>query len=265
MLADSRQPRELPFLPTLVCLWAAGWASSLVTTFLFVGHAYPSTGSPADMLLLNFLLSVAVSTVVVRYLLASIAEVELSFSAILLALLAGSLASDLTQFVVFAEPVGLLTGLMLSLVPGIVGALVSFWLLTNAARTERPAAAAVETWEPTAPVEDEPYAPVVASAGETALGLVAEVESADQSAVPRVVADGLLGLEAAAARVERTPPPDDVPPELPRRLAAAMRQLADDLLAAQRSPWELDRSRGLHDVKEALAELDRLGYGTNWD
>ena len=96
MLADSRQPRELPFLPALLCLFAAQWAASLVSSFLFVGHVYPATGSPADMLVIEFLLSAVVGSLVVRYLLASILDVELSYSAILLALLAGSLVSTAT-------------------------------------------------------------------------------------------------------------------------------------------------------------------------
>src|SRR6188472_4383328 len=49
VLADSRQPRELPFLPTVLCLWGAGWATSLVTAFLFVGRAYPTAGSSAAL------------------------------------------------------------------------------------------------------------------------------------------------------------------------------------------------------------------------
>jgi len=249
MLADSRRPRELPFLQTLLCLWAAGWAGSLAS-ILFVRHAFPSTGSPADVVLLSFLLSLAVSAIAVRY---------------LLALLAGSLVAYVIQFVVFSQPVDLVTGFALSLVPGVMGALVSVWLLQNAGRREHPAIASVGPWEPSEPAEGKPYAQVVAAARETALGLAADVESAQPSAVPQVLADGLVGLEEAAARVERTPPPADVPPELPKRLAAAMRQLADDLLAAQRSRWDLDRSSGLHDVKQALAELDRLGYGPDWD
>jgi hypothetical protein len=263
MLADSRQPRELPFLPTLLCLFAAQWAASLVSSFLFVGHVYPATGSPADMLVIEFLLSAVVGSLVVRYLLASILDVELSYSAILLALLAGSLVSTVIQIVLFSEPTaGLVTGFGLSFIPGIASALVSIWLLQNAARTEHPAAP-LPIAQPPAP--DAPYVEVIAAARETALGLVAEVESAEASAVPQIVADGLMGLEAAAARVDRAEPPTNVPPELPKRLAAAMRQLADDLIAAQRSRWDLDRSRSLHDVKQTLAELDRLGYGPDWD
>ena len=157
---------------------------------------------------------------------------------------------------------GKATGFALSFIPGIASALVSIWLLQNAARTER---AAVPLPVVPTPSADAPYAEVIAAARETTLGLVSDVESAEPSAVPTVVAEGLLGLEAAAARVDRVAPPADVPPGLPRRLAGAMRQLADDLLAAQGSRWDLDRSRGLHDVKQTLAELDRLGYGPDWD
>jgi hypothetical protein len=272
MLADSRQPRELPFLPTLLCLWGAGWATSLVIAFLFVGRAYPTAGSPAALYALNFLLSAAVGAVVVRYMLASVVGVELSFSAILLALVAGSFVATFTQYFVFAgaRP-GVSTSLMFSFVPGILSALVTFWLLQNAAQRELPPPAAAAAWEPVAPTADAPYTDVVAAVRETALGLVSDVDRAEPSEVPSLVADGLAGLGAVRARIERTPPPADVPPELPLRLAAGMKQLADDLAntadrtaIGARDHGELDESAGLREVRQALAELERLGYGSSW-
>jgi hypothetical protein len=271
MLADSRQPRELPFLPTLLSLLAAGWVSSFVTTVLFVGRVYPATGSPADMLLINFFLSAAVGTLVVRHLLASIVHVELSYSAVLVALLAGSVASTVSEIVLFSKPpAALVTGFALSFVPGIVGAFVTFWLLKNAAQRELPPPAAAAS-EPIAPTGDEPYTDVVAAVRETALGLVSDVDRAEHPEVSSLVADGLAALGAVRARIERTPPPGEVPPELPRRLAAGMKQLADDLARTaegaaigQRDHGELDQSAGLFEIKQALAELDRLGYGSGW-
>jgi hypothetical protein len=51
-----------------------------------------------------------------------------------------------------------------------------------------------------------------------------------------------------------------------------MTRLADDLAATaeraairQRDHGDLDESAGLHEIKLALAELDRLGYGSSWD
>jgi hypothetical protein len=116
-----------------------------------------------------------------------------------------------------------------------------------------------------------PYAECVAAARESALGLVATVDAADPASVPSLVADGMLSLEAARKRLEETAPPAHVPPELPRRLAAGMRQLADDLAATAdeaaltgtgggRYRWELDNSPSLKAVRQALDELYELGY-----
>src|SRR5947208_5962094 len=90
VLADSRQSRELPFLQTMLCLWGAGWVTSAFTSLLFVGRLYPTGGSPALMVAVNILLSAAVGAVVVRWLLRDVVGRELSYSAILLALVAGS-------------------------------------------------------------------------------------------------------------------------------------------------------------------------------
>src|SRR5439155_14151987 len=117
-----------------------------------------------------------------------------------------------------------------------------------------------------------PYAERVAAARESALGLVAAVDAAEPESVPSLVADGMLALEAARKRLEETSPPDHVPPDLPRRLAAGMRQLADELAATAneasltgtgggRYRWELDRSAGLQAVRQALDELQARGYG----
>jgi len=274
VLADSRQPRELPFLPTLLCLWGAGWATTLVTAFLFVGRAYPTAAPSGAMLILNFLLSTAIGAVVVRYLLTSVVGIELSYGAVLLALAGGSLAGTATQYFVFAQAnAGPAGGLAISFVPGIVGALVTFWLLQKAAQRELPTAAPAAFWvPPAAPAAGAPYTDVVAAVRETALGLVSDVDRAEPSEVTSLIADGLAGLGAVRARIERTPPPHDVPPELPRRLAEGMSLLADDLAETaeraaigQRDHGELDESAGIREIERALAELDRLGYGSSWD
>jgi uncharacterized membrane protein YeaQ/YmgE (transglycosylase-associated protein family) len=206
--------------------------------------------------------------------LASVVGIELSFSAVLLALVGGSFAGTVTQYFVFSQARGgLTTGLVISFVPGIVGALVTFWLLQNAANREIPPSPAVVAWAaPSAPAEDAQYTDVVAAVRETALGLVSDVDRAEPSEVTALVADGLAGLGAVRARIERTPPPRDVPPELPRRLAAGMSRLADDLAdtaekaaAGSRDHGQLDESVGLREIRQALAELDRLGYGSSWN
>ena len=117
---------------------------------------------------------------------------------------------------------------------------------------------------------EDPFGQTVAAARESALGLVAAVDIAEPASVPSLIADGMLALEVAAKRVEETPPAGGAP-ELPRRLAAGMRQLADDLAATAdeaaltgtgggRYRWELDNSPGLQAVRQALDELYELGY-----
>jgi hypothetical protein len=275
VLADRRQTRELPFVPTLLCLWGAGWVTSALTTLLFAGQLYPTHGSPVLMVAVNLMLSAVVGAVVVRHLLVSVVGRELSYSAILLALVAGSTAATVARLALFAQlshsaspafPVAL------SFVPSMLGAVVSWWLLQNAARAETPVPAEPsQLVAATRVAYANPYAERVAAARESALGLVAAVDAAEPASVTSLVADGMLSLEAARKRLEETPPPDHVPPELPRRLAEGMRQLADELAATSdeaaltgtggaRYRWELDRSPGLQAVRQALAEFHALGY-----
>jgi hypothetical protein len=278
VLADSRQSRELPFLATLLCLWGAGWVTSALTTLVFVGRAYP-TSEPALMVGVDVLVSSVVGAVIVRYLLLNVLNLELSYSAILLALLAGSIADSVLRLALFAEfrhsgpaeafPVA---GLALSFVPSTVGALVSWWLLQNALRAQAPTMpVAVHLPEVAADRPNDPFGQSMAAARESALGLVAAVDIAEPASVPSLIADGMLALEAAAQRVEKTPPPGGVAPELPRRLAAATRELGDELAATAdeaaltgtgggRYRWELDNSPGVRAVRQALDELSALGY-----
>jgi hypothetical protein len=297
VLADGRQNRELPLVPTLLCLLGAGWVTSVLTSFLFLGGAYPTGGSPALLVGARIFLSAAVGAVVVRHLLLNFVGRELAYSAILVALVAGSAASTVAQLVFFSPSVMPAAGLGLSLVSSMLGVLVSYWLLQNAARSEAgpPVLAPPEQPQATAPLREQerpadPYSQLVDAARETALGLVAAVGAAQPSAVPCVIGDGLIWLEVARKRLEQTPPPRDVPPELVQRLAAGMAQLGDDLaVTAQgaaltaddrmyqpgllgpsladvsdrggRYRWELDQSRGVRTVREALEELAGLGYG----
>jgi hypothetical protein len=274
VLAGSRQTREFPFLPTMLCLWGAGWVTSAFTTFLFVGRLYPIDGPPALMVAVNILLSAAVGAVVVRWLLRDVVGLELSYSAILLALVAGSVVGTIAQLAAFAMLRGGPSATLgLSFLPGVLGALVSYSLLSNAARAEAPALASalapleVAASAPTASL----YAELMTAVRESTLGLVAAVDSAEPSSVPSVIADGMIGLEVARKRVEETPLPGDVPAELPQRLALGMELLSNDLAetadeaaltttGGARYRWELEHSEGLNEVREALAELRALGY-----
>ena len=274
MLADSRQSRELPFLPTILCLWGAGWVTSAFTSLLFVGRLYLVGGPPALMVAVNILLSAAVGAVVVRWLLRDVVGRELSYSAILLALVAGSVVGTVAQLAAFAMVRGGSSeALALSFLPAVLAALVSYSLLLNAARVEAPvqapALAPLEGASFTPPPSR--YAELMTAIRESTVGLAAAVDSAEPSSVPTVIADGMIGLEVARKRLEETPPPDAVPSELPRRLALGMELLGNDLAATAdeaaltttgsgRYRWELEHSEGLCEVREALAELRQLGY-----
>ena len=274
MLADSRQSRELPFLQTMLCLWGAGWVTSAFTSLLFVGRLYPVGGSPALMVAVNILLSAAVGAVVVRWLLRDVVGRELSYSAILLALVAGSAVGSFAQLAAFAMlRGGSSAALGLSFLPGVLGALVSYSLLSSAARAEAPVQplqlAPLEVAPPAPPANR--YAELSTAIRESTIGLVATVDSADPSSVPSVIADGMIGLEVARKRLEEAPIPADVSPELPRRLALGMELLANELAATAdeaaltstgggRYRWGLEHSEGLSEVREALAELRELGY-----
>ena len=84
---------------------------------------------------MNILLSAAVGAVVVRWLLRDIVGRELSYSAILLALVAGSAVGSVAQLAAFAMlRGGSSAALGLSLLPEVLAALVSYSLLSNAAR-----------------------------------------------------------------------------------------------------------------------------------
>jgi xanthosine utilization system XapX-like protein len=274
VLAASRQNRELPFLPTLVCLWGAGWVTSAFTSLLFVGRLYPVGGSPALTVAANILLSAAVGAVVVRVLLRDVVGRELSYSAMLLALVAGSVVGTVAQLAAFAMLRGRSpAALGLSFLPGVLGALVSYSLLSNAAHAEAPAPAPA-----LAPLEMAASAPptslcaeLMTAVRESTVGLVAAVDAAEPTSVPSVIADGMIGLEVARKRLEETPLPGDIPAELPRRLALGMELLSNDLAetadeaaltttGGARYRWELQHSEGLNEVREALAELRAFGY-----
>ncbi len=257
----------------MLCLWGAGWVVSALTSLLFVGRAYPVGGPPALMVAANILLSAAVGAVVVQFLLRDVVGRELSYSAILLALVAGSVAGTVAQLAAFSMMRGgSSAALGLSFLPAALGALVSYALLSNAARAEAPAPLSFARAEPAAPVQPaRPYTEVLTAARESTIGLVAAVEDAEPGSVPSLIADGVMGLEVARKRLEETPLPADVPAELPRRLALGMELLANELAATADEAvltttsgahyrWELEHGEGLTEVREALAELRTLGY-----
>jgi hypothetical protein len=106
VISTTPRNRDLPSWPTLLCLWAAGWVTSACTTLLFVGRAYPTGGSPTVVLAINVLLSAAIGAVVVKQLLLSVVECEISYSAVLVALVAGSAVSTVVGLVALSQPNG---------------------------------------------------------------------------------------------------------------------------------------------------------------
>ncbi len=268
MITDRPQTRELPFWPTLLCLWAAGWVTSAFTTLLFVGRVYPTGSSPALLVAVNLLLSSAIGAVVVKQLLLSLVECEISYGAVLVALVAGSTVSTAVRLgTLSSRPTA---GLGLSFLPAAAGALVSFWLLQNAARSEHPAAPALAPAEPAA-LPAGSYDELVAAVRESALSVVATVGSAPPASVPTVIADGLLGIEVARNRLEHAELPSSVTAELNQRLVRGLRQLADDLVDISEEAatagnryvtLRLDQSEGLRAVRQALDDLEALRFGT---
>jgi hypothetical protein len=91
------------------------------------------------MVAVNLLLSAAIGAVVVQYLLLSVVDRDIPYSATLLALVAGSAASTVARLILFSQldrggsPAALpIAGLSAFFLPAFVGAVVSWWLLQNA-------------------------------------------------------------------------------------------------------------------------------------
>jgi len=311
----SSRDRELPFLPTLLCLWGAGWVTSLVTSILFLGHAYSASPSPA-MVAVNTLLTAAVGAVVVQYLLLTMVDYDIPYTATLLALVAGSVANTIVRLILDSQvqagaSPGVLpiTGLGFAFIPSLVGAVVSWWLLQNAATAPtRPAIADAALSEIAehppvsrqARIFDDPlagdatasaYSELVSAVRESALGLVGTVNSVEPSSVPTVIGEGLVPFEAATRRLEQAELPSTVSTELNQRLVTGLKQLEEDLTetaeeaattagsrlyqrglfnasmadvsdGGARYRWDLEQSKGLRDVKQALSELKALGFGS---
>ncbi len=253
MITSSQQERELPFLPTLLCLWGAGWVTSLVTSFLFLGRVYSSSTPSTVMVAVNLLLSAAIGAVVVQYLLLSLVDCEIPYSATLLALVAGSVASTVARLILYSSlqsggspPILPIAGLGASFLPAFIGAVVSWWLLQNAAGSrlspplaESPSPAVTERPVPQQTrVFDDPhagdptaiaYSETILAVRESALGLVGTVNSVPPDSVASVIADGLISYEVATKRLEQAQLPSTVPPDLNHRLVAGLTQLAEDL------------------------------------
>ncbi len=290
MIADTEQHRDLPFLPTLLCLWGAGWVTSLITSVLFLGSVYSPSPSPV-MVAVNILLSAAIGAIVVQYLLLSVVDCEIPYSATLVALVAGSVASTVARLILFSQlqgggSPGLLpiAGLGASFLPALIGAVVSWWLLQNAASSPAPPTLAepqstdlrVRAAPQQTRVFDDPhagdptasaYAETILAVRESALGLVGTVNSVDPDSVPTVIAEGLIPYEAATKRLEQAQLPSTVSAELSQRLVAGLKQLEEDLTLAAEDAATTAGSRlyqrGL--LTASMADVSDGGARYRWD
>lgn len=291
MITSSQQDRELPFLPTLLCLWGAGWVTSLVTSFLFLGRVYSSSTPSTVMVAVNLLLSAAIGAVVVQYLLLSVVDCDIPYSATLLALVAGSVASTVARLILSSslqsggsQPALPVAGLGASFLPALIGAVVSWWLLQNAAGSrsspplaeppspavrERPAPQ--QTWVFDDPHAGDPtaiaYSETILAVRESALGLVGTVNSVPPDSVASVIADGLVPYEVATKRLEQARLPSTVRPDLNQRLVAGLKQLAEDLTLtaeeASRTAGNRLYQRGL--LTGSMADVSDSGGRYRWE
>ena len=145
-----------------------------------------------------------------------------------------------------SQPVLPIAGLSASFLPSFIGAVVSWWLLQNAAGsrsssplaeppspavTERPAPQQTRVFDD--PHAGDPtaiaYSETILAVRESALGLVGSVNSVPPDSVASVIADGLIPYEVATKRLEQAQLPSTVSADLNQRLVAGLKQLEEDL------------------------------------
>jgi hypothetical protein len=245
--ATASQDHRLPVLPTLLCLYGASVAGALATSMFLVGGAVPLTrASPIVTVLIVRLGAAMVGAVVVRALLNSTLDCEISYGSALLAVGGGACASTTASIVIAGSSDGSLGG---SLLPSLLGTFVSYRLLQHSASLARPLkgfksyadpATDSQAWidepQPTpptavaAPSRTESYDGCVSATRETALGLADAITRADPADVPSLILNGIPTLERVAKRLEQADRPERVPAELHQRLLDGIRELEQDLV-----------------------------------
>jgi hypothetical protein len=250
VIADRKQDRDLPFLPTLLCLWSAGSIASFVTSMVFLGRAYPPSGPSPVIVVANLLLSAAIGAVLFQLLLRSVVDYEIPYGATVVALVAGSSASTVVQFVCLhglggGASTALRPVAAIPFLPSFVGGVISWWLLQNgggpqapstlvmppSAAAEHPVSRQMQVFgdphagDPTASA----YAETISAVRESTLGLVGAVNSVAPASAPTVIAEGLVPYEAATRRLEQAELPGSVSADLNQRLVEALKQLEEDL------------------------------------
>jgi hypothetical protein len=306
MIADRPHPQTLPLLPVFLCVVGAGFASSVV--FQMLGPWATRPALEADPQLLAVVLSFVgplVSGWAVRLLLRSVCGFAIPYWRAYWALVAGDLLSaallavllGLARHTAGAAGTMVLPGLF---GPGLLGTIVSVYLIQRVAtpigyRAPGVAGAAFERApRPRIGVSDRDlYDEVVSAARDASIGLADLVLSVPPAEAPRLIANGLPGLELATRSLEQQTCPVRELLDCHERLVQGLRQLADDLVEAaqeagrsasdhllERGPvfssmadvsdhgarygWALSRSAGLKAVRDALEEMGRRGIGTTW-
>jgi len=239
----------------------------------------------------NLLLSAAIGAIVVKHLLLSVVDIDIPYSATLVALVAGSVASTVARLILFSRlqegtsPAALpIAGLGASFLPSLVGAVVSWWLLENAVSSQSPrqmveppsAGVAERLVSRQVRVFDDPhagdptasaYSELISAVRESALGLVGTVNIVDPDSVPTVIADGLVPYEAATKRLEQAQLPSTVSADLNQRLVTGLRQLEEDLTQTAEEAATTAGSRlyqrGL--LTASMADVSDGGARYRWD
>ncbi len=250
--------RDLPLLPTLLCLLGARTVTSFVVPALLGGGANPSlTHSLFTYLVVEGFVAALIGSVVIRALFDKVLDFDLSYRDAFIALAAGSLVSIAFICATSAAvqqsgnpnvvPTG---GVLFTFVPLIGSVGITYWLLQRGVRgrtTARPDPG--RAWDPgeesgswadempvarpvsdTAEFDGASYDELVSAAQETSLGLVDSVSRVSPEDVPDLISERLPMLQAITTNLENTTPPIAVPTHLHTNLITGMKQLQEDLV-----------------------------------
>jgi hypothetical protein len=255
--AARSSARDLPLAPTLLCLFATGWLSSLVVSAASAGRGYLANVPPLAFLVGEGLVEALVGAVVIRILLKNAVGCEISYGSAFVALAGGSLVSNAfvwatSTSVQHGGSSGVLptAGVVFAVVPALASMGVSYWLLQLGFRERvttpsptRPTAEpgrASDDWADEAPAQRSTqtrwgfggasYDELVSAARETSLGLVEAASRADPADVPDRISEGLPTLQSITANLEKTTPPVAVAASVHAQLIGGLKQLQEDLV-----------------------------------
>jgi hypothetical protein len=290
VIEARRQPKDLPLVPTLLCLYGAGWIGGIAGSLVGGGPVAVATAQVRNSLvplLLVQLASALVAAVAVRYLLRSVLGCEISLGAATAALVAGALVRTFGEFALFPTVGNLRDQASFAAVPvwialGLVATFVSYLVLQHV-HTFQPSVGAVSPYldpypdpatedrEPPPTFDHAGYDEAVDAVRETSAGLVDAATRAHLDEVADIVLRGVPYLEASTDALQRATPPAKVPPRLHQELVEDARTAHEELLTAARDAalgndprLRLADSEGMRRMRQALHELADLGVGTDW-